>query len=107
MERILFLDATPKMEYLELNVGGTVKLGSSPELARAAKAAQALRSRLHWWSSSSPGPGLRPSMRSTAPSAMAKSISMRPLSTNRPRAAGDTIRLLTATPPADSPKIVT
>jgi bacterioferritin len=25
MERILFLDATPKMEYLELNVGGTVK----------------------------------------------------------------------------------
>jgi len=25
MERILFLDATPKMEYLELTIGGTVK----------------------------------------------------------------------------------
>jgi len=25
MERILFLDATPKMEYLDLNIGGTVK----------------------------------------------------------------------------------
>src|SRR6187455_761743 len=25
IERILFLDATPKMEYLELNVGGDVK----------------------------------------------------------------------------------
>ena len=25
IERILFLDATPKMEYLELNVGGNVK----------------------------------------------------------------------------------
>lgn len=25
IERILFLDATPKMEYLDLNIGGTVK----------------------------------------------------------------------------------
>ena len=33
IERILFLDATPKMEYLELNVGGNVKQQLEADLA--------------------------------------------------------------------------
>ena len=33
IERILFLDATPKMEYLDLNVGGSVKQQLEADLA--------------------------------------------------------------------------
>src|SRR6478672_5621546 len=33
IERILFLDATPKMEYLDLNVGGNVRQQIEADLA--------------------------------------------------------------------------